>query len=657
MYEPKRLMKKYILKFLIILLSINSFSQRLEKLQKDENIRFEDSTSLRSTKSTSNKNLINKDAKITDYLIISHLNDTTYIDTTLSIKKDYKFNYLRKDNFELLPFSNTGQTYNTLAYNFQSTNLMPLFGSRARHFNYMEIEDINYYYVPTPFTELLYRSVFKQGHLVDAFITINTSKQFNFSVAYKGLRSLGKYQHILTSTGNFRFTTSYKTKNNKYVMNGHIVTQDLMNQENGGLLNSNVPFFEQGLREFRDRGVLSVNFEDAESILVGKRFHLNHQYNLIQKDTLNPSTLSIGNIVSFEDKYFQFKQDRANTYFGDAFKSTNLRDRTTLESFYTELNAQYSNKFLGSFVFKTNYTNFNYGYDKVVLLNGQWITNRLKGDVVGLEGSYDKKYGKFHILANAGVNVSGDFDGNYLTGQASFNLNDDIRLSAAINHNSHAPNYNYLLYQSDYINYNWQNSYNNIETQNLSFEFSSDKFGRISADISTIDNYTYFTRDIDSMVKPFQNDKTIAYLKIKAENEVKLGKFALHNSFIFQNVSDDNQVFNVPKIITRNTLYYTNRFFKNELLLQTGVTFKYFTEYYMNSYDPALAEFYVQTNRKYGNFPVFDFFVDGKIRTMRIFLKLEHFNSSFTGYNYYSAPNYPYRDMVFRFGILWNFFL
>ena len=77
----------------------------------------------------------------------------------------------------------------------------------------------------------------------------------------------------------------------------------------------------------------------------------------------------------------------------------------------------------------------------------------------------------------------------------------------------------------------------------------------------------------------------------------------------------------------------------------------------MNSYDPALAEFYVQTNRQYGNFPMVDFFVDGKIRTMRIYLKLEHFNASLTGYNYYSAPGYPYRDMVFRFGVEWNFFL
>ena len=640
----------------MLLSGFSCFSQKLSKdLGGNTNERLNDS--VRSRKSTSNKNLINKDAKITDYLIVSHLRDTTYVDTTLTIKKDYKFNYLRKDDFELMPFSNEGQTYNTLAYDFNSSNIVPQFGARARHFNYMEIEDIHYYHVPTPFTELLYKSVFKQGQLVDAFFTVNTSKQLNFSIGYKGLRSLGTYQHILTSTGNFRLTTSYKTKNNKYIANAHFTSQDLMNQENGGILNSSIPFFEEGLDDFKDRGVFDVNFEDAESILVGKRFHLDHLYSIIQKDTLSSNALNIENIISFEDKYFQFTQSTANDYFGEAFRNSNLRDRSTLENFYTELKANYSNSTLGKLSFNANYINFNYGYDKLVYLDGNLITNRLKGDLLGIGGSYANTFGKLNISGSAGLNVSGDFDGNFFTGKASFDLTDDIVLGAQINHNSHAPNYNFMLYQSNYINYNWQNDFKNVQTQNLKFTFDSDKIARVSADISTIDNYTYFARDNDSMVKAFQNTKTIAYLKIKAENEFKFGKFGLHNTIIYQNVSDENQILNVPEFITRNTIYYTNRFFKNELLLQTGVTFKYFTEYYMNAYDPALAEFYVQTNQQYGNFPMFDFFVDGKIRTMRFYLKLEHFNASLTGYNYYSAPNYPYRDMVLRFGVEWNFFL
>ena len=122
-----------------------------------------------------------------------------------------------------------------MGYSFYSNDMMPGFAAQSKHFNYMEIEDLFYYHVPTPLTELLYKTPFEQGNLLDAFFTVNTSKQFNFSIAYKGERSIGKYQHIVTSSGNFRFTTNYKTKNNKYFARAHIAMQDILNEENGGL--------------------------------------------------------------------------------------------------------------------------------------------------------------------------------------------------------------------------------------------------------------------------------------------------------------------------------------------------------------------------------------------------------------------------------------
>jgi hypothetical protein len=87
-----------------------------------------------------------------------------------------------------------GQTYNKLAYTFKKDNIVPDLGARARHFNFMEVEDIFYYEVPTPLTEFYFKTVPEQGQTLDAFFTINTSERLNFSIAYKGLRSLGKYQ-------------------------------------------------------------------------------------------------------------------------------------------------------------------------------------------------------------------------------------------------------------------------------------------------------------------------------------------------------------------------------------------------------------------------------------------------------------------------------
>jgi hypothetical protein len=225
------------------------------------------------------------------------------------------------------------------------------------------------------------------------------------------------------------------------------------------------------------------------------------------------------------------------------------------------------------------------------------------------------------------------------------------------------PNLNFLLYQSDYLNYNWYNlnEFETVNTQQINFNIDSQKYFNAAVDISNIDNYTFFNLesivDGTKVIKPSQYTSTIQYLRLKVQKEFKLGNFALDNTIMYQNVISDEAVLNVPDIITRNTLYYSNELFKKAMTLQTGITLNYFTKYNMNGYDPLLAEFYTQNETELGGFPRLDFFINAKIRQTRIFLKAEHFNSSFTGYNYFSAPNNPYRDFIIRFGLVWDFFL
>lgn len=604
-------------------------------------------------------------ATIDMYLQYNTEEDTSIVDTTLTIKKDYKFNYLQKDNFGLMPFANIGQTYNSLTINSADNETNPLFGARARHFNYFEDEDIKYYEVPTPWTRLTYKTAFEQGQMLDAFFAVNLSKQLNFSIAYKGLRSLGNYQNALTSTGNFRFNTNYKTKNKRYKANGHIVMQDLLNQENGGIKDEDIENFTSGDEEFLDRSVFDMNFENAENILEGKRFFLNHSYDIIsKKDSISNNRLTIVNQVSFEDKYFQFYQNSpSRTYFGDAFTGR-INDKVTLEDFKTKVYVEYINNILGEIGFGINYTDVNYGYNSVVLFSNETIPNRIKANYLGVDASYNKTIKSISLKSKASLNLSDEFVGSYIDAELGLKLNDDIFVSGGINISSKLPNYNYLLYQSDYINYNWYNlnEFKNINTQQLRFNIESQKFFNASLDISNIENYTYFNlEEINDdgvrIIKPEQYTSSLQYLRLKVQREFKVGNFALDNTIMYQNVISDADVLNLPTLITRNTLYYSNHVFKKAMQLQTGITFNYFTEYNMNGYDPVLAEFYTQNTTKIGGFPRLDFFINAKVRQTRIFFKAEHFNSSFTGYDYFSAPNHPYRDFTIRFGLVWDFFL
>lgn len=591
---------------------------------------------------------------ITSYKIISARGVTTFVDTTMAIYKDYRFNYLRKDNFELLPFANVGQTYTSLGYNFKGEQLLPDIGARARHFHFLDAGDIKYYEVPTPLTELYFKTVPEQGQTLDAFFTINTSPRLNFSIAYKGLRSLGNYQNALTSTGHFRSTVSYSTLNNRYKMKAHFVSQDLLNRENGGL---NELAMEQYLlkeENFEDRAILEVKFENAENVLFGKRFYMDHGFDLVQSTY---GFVGLNHRIDFSDKKYIYRQDSPFAGFGEALRNSNLNDEVRLRNINNVVSLSLQNNNLGHLVVKGGHTYYNYGYNSIIFIGDQAVTNRLRGQNYSAGAQYSHDLGRVSVYGDAMVNLAGDFSAHFLTAGVEYRLNPQNIVNIEINSNERAPNFNFLLYQSDYLNYNWQNDFDNEVSRVLSARLTSPFLASIEASLTQVDNYTYFGNPGNNGIKPLQYDGTLNYLKIKAHREFTYGKFSLDNTLMYQKVTEGAYVLNVPEFVTRNSFYYSDHWFRRALFLQTGFTLKYFTAYNMDAYDPVLAEFYVQNETELGNYPVVDFFFNGKIRQTRIFFKLEHINSLLTGNNNFSAPEYPYRDFMIRFGLVWNFFL
>ena len=608
-------------------------------------------------------------ASITDYKIISFARDTTFLDTTLTLSKEYKYNYLRKDNFELMPFANIGQPYNKLGVSFERKNSYPKLGARARHFNYAEMEDVDYYNVATPMTDVLFKTTFEEGQLLDALLTFNTSSRLNFSLAYEGLRSLGKYQFNQGESGNFKATSNYVTENGRYDIRAHIAAQDMTNQENGGIANAESEF-ESNDPNFTDRVKINIRFGNATNKILGKRYFLDHKYKLIkkQKDSSNveKTSLAIGHQFNYETKFYQFRQTAQNTYFGEGLLAS-ISDKASLKTMYNQVSADFYNATLGSLQANLSLYNYNYFFNSIFIDETQRVENQLKGEEIALGGNYQKQIGGFLVDAAFKYNLSGDLTGTIIDASASYQFNEKNKVKASFHSSARMPNFNFLLYQSDYRNYNWQNTENfgKEGVNSLEFDLESKTWGNLSANIATINNYAYFAIDTDqtavegsenAFVRPFQEANSIEHLKIKYAKEVRVGRFALNNTIMYQNVIQSKEVLNVPQLVTRNTLYFSSDVFKKAMFIQTGFTFKYFTAYTMDAYNPVLGEFYVQGDEKLGGYPILDFFINAKVKQTRIFLKAEHFNSNFGKRNYYAAPNYPYRDFVIRFGLVWNFF-
>ncbi|MBL6604288.1 MAG: hypothetical protein ISP62_03730, partial [Cryomorphaceae bacterium] len=229
-------MQKIFLVLTFFLLTSNLFSQS----EKDIDVKP------KAQKEELKENSEKKDfLNLNEYKIFYLNGDYEIVDTSLTINKYYKFNFLRKDQFELLSFANSGHTYNKLSYDLIKESKLPDVGALAKHFQYFEIEDIGYYEVATPFTEIMAKSTFEQGQILDFLVSVNLSPFYNFTIAHKGYKSLGKYQNTRLRGNQFRFSSNLKSKKELTNWKFHITSQNIFNQENGGLTPDDIYFFEQ----------------------------------------------------------------------------------------------------------------------------------------------------------------------------------------------------------------------------------------------------------------------------------------------------------------------------------------------------------------------------------------------------------------------------
>nr|WP_315231906.1 putative porin [uncultured Flavobacterium sp.] len=625
-----------------------------------------ESNSKYNSSDTIKKN-IKKIATIDLYKVITIENDTTYIDTSLTIQKEYSHNYLRKDIFGLLPFANDGQTYNTLQYSLTDFSPYPEFGFKAKHFNFLEANQIRYSSVATPVTELYFKTTVRKGQSVDAFITLNTSENLNFSIAYKGLRSEGEYINQLSSTGNFRFTTSYNTKNKRYFAKAHYTFQDILNEENGGI--TTIDDFESEDPNYNNRQRFEVYFSDAKSFLKGKRIFLDHNFRINSEKGNN--NLYLTHQFNYENKFFEYNQATVpstvgNTIvyrFGESFKSSGINDQTRYNKMYNRVGLVYENTILGKFQFFADDFRSNYYYDQILIFDNQnVIPSSFSQEINSVGGQYEYRKNKWNGKFLYSRSVTAQSLSN-LDAKLDYDLNDQNQFSFQYQNINKLPNSNYNLHQSSYVQYNWSNDFKNEKINTISANAIT-PWVDAEVQFSVLKDHLYFNDASTSeqalaktqIVAPSQYDGTINYLSVKLSRELTFGNFALDNTILYQKVEQQDAILNVPEIVTRNTFYYSNYLFKRALFLQTGIVLNYFTKYYASDYNPVIGEFFVQNDKQIGNHPNFDFFINAKIQRTRIYFKAEHFNSSLMGNNFYSSPNNPSRDFTIRFGLIWNFF-
>ena len=675
---------------------------------------------------------------ISDYLIMFSDNRKFSADTTLQIEDNYKFNTLRTDYFEILPLPNMGQGFNFLGHDFTKLKINPSMGALNKHHTYFEREDIPYFHLPSPLTELFFKTTFEQGHFLDAQLSMNTSPKFNMYIGFKGFRSLGKYVSSRAASSQFRFSSQYQNYSKKFRFRVHYTTQLIENQVNGGLSSDadyfyiNAPLYPQADNqgnpvldengefviieqdEFLDRKLLITNIEGNNN-LGGKRIFFEPVFRFFKKDTDSDRFgLEVGYNYTQENKYYDFSVIGSPTFFGQIVEElgqSNLLDRNDYDTTDHQLFGRFDLGKLGKFKLNVQSLSWEYVFAQSTTQdpqtsvqtpedssdspnnmmeptmsdeNNTMVSPASMGSQTNYRLDWNLDIEKNRFGAFYGNATKKDFAPRHYGLTVSRPLFWGIDFEAKYHFLSRPLDFNYFLYQSFYSDYNWNKSdWKNQNIGTLKLRLQHPKWGFIEYSSSSLENYGYFKSTSGLAEKynkliavPLQTSNPIDYVKIRFSNKLKLGNFSLINTVQFQEISEQKpqsddilaqlgeNALHAPKWLLRSSIVFSTELFNRQLSLNTGINFRFFTDYHANQHNPLLGQFVVQTHTKIGEFPLADIFVNLKVQQTRLFFNLENFGSWFEQriidkkklYDFYSDPLTPYRDSIIRFGLIWNFF-
>lgn len=602
---------------------------------------------------------------ITDYIYWRE-NDhqTTVVDTTLNIQSFYRQNFTEKDVFGNMYFSNFGQTFNPLSYREKrfKLNLLP----DGKSFNYINTEDIRYFNVKTPMTEFVFENGLREGQYLSTTFSQNLNPRLNYSVRYRGLRSVGRYVNSLAANNAFIATVNYYSKNERFKVWSHYASQNVDNAENGGISDLN-EFVNDEELSTTNRQNIAVNLNNAHTEFDSRRFHLGSSYQLFggsKTDSAGVGTpLVLKNKFTYEKQKYLYKEKQAENYyespvFSDLFRK-NLKSLENLQN-VTSLEFRVGDKLLAEAGLK--YENIKlYGEDALIqgLIN---IPKQIDDHLVG-------GIGKLYFDWNEKIKINADAEfksGEIFKSQYHLNAFLDIHplegyhLMAGGLIEFSFPSLNLFYNQSFYKDFNYYNySFDNTNTQKLYGSISVDKLNtNFSANLYNIENFVY----VDTDFRPKQLSQGISLFQLRGDVLIPYRKFNLSASVQYQKVTQNADFLPLPDLIARASVFWQSKVFDNKAELQVGLNANYFTEFESREFFPVINEFMLQRThpefgiQKIGAFPILDFFLNLRVQRMRIYLRADHFNSMWGENNYYSAPFVPFRDFKVQIGVKWYLF-
>lgn len=522
-------------------------------------------------------------------------------------------------------------------------------------------DSIRYYQVIRPYTELqmvigMRNEQYFQGRFANQHKNI-----IFYGLEFRRMYSKGTYTNQRTNDNGFYLYGIYYSRNKAWSVHADIVFNSFKVQENGGVTDS---VFE---KNYLQKTLVPVMFREAENNYRQTDFYLKGTRDIGKtiQERINDSTVvnavvsqfSVSYQLNIEKNRFQYRDyDPSLNFYGPFFQADSVFNNLDYLKIGNCVQFDYH---LRNITSDSAYENKNFiahaeaGFDYYLLkqnLIGNTFGNLyVSGEVRNNPGSgapflykatakyfaYGYNQHDFLVDASAGYDLRkwGSITANFLYQRAETPYIFE-------NYTSHPAEWNYQLPKT--------------QTLAAGFKFQNLKWG-VVADANYY-NIKYMPVYAGGS-NPFGNWSGSAQnvVVLHAGNRNAIKGFHCDNDIWFTSASAGYVFETFPLLYTKHSIYHEARAFKKALWIATGFDLRFRYNNNTPYYDPLLARFYPAYDADSYTLRL-DFFLNFKIRTVRIFTKVENILGAFRQYGHYSLYNAPAADIAFKGGLSWRFF-
>jgi len=519
--------------------------------------------------------------------------------------------------------------------------------------------------------------------------TQNVTPDFNIGFKYDNINAEGQYREQDVRTNAISFFSSYHTE--RYTAHGLLNINSVNNHESGGLQD------DQSLGDPQlSTTELPVRLNDVVNIVRNNNFFLSHSFipfggvdagerveeteavedgnrdNSNNREVISLERLELSHVFHYENFRRVFEDPTPPEEFYDNFFISPERTydstsyRRISNSLLTELPGIETPHF--SFSVKGGVRNeqvkksYNIPHDTIITHN----TETPDTTVVTRESD---SFSSNAALASASSSITERLEMNasahyyfsgYRQGEYNFSARADLSLlegknssilSLFLKQKETKPSPFLNRYSSNH--FKWENDFDNIGESRLGGSFNMPSRD-LEAGLYTslLNNYIY----MDTSANPAQHDSPFPVLTAYFKKDFSLWRFNFRNKLYYQ-ASGQEDILPLPSLSLYSSVYYEQTFLDGMLLAQAGFDIFYNTPYYAYAYQPATAQFHLQKEKKLGNYPYVDVFINFQHKNrFRAFFKAEHLNANFTGNDYFSVLHHPRNEQLFKLGISWIFY-